>query len=565
MSDPKPRNAEVATAEDPQLPPEEALEALRAIRAGEVDAVVVRVGQQDQILLLKGAEQAYQALFETLNEGAVTLVGEGTIAYANLRFAALCAAPLDEIRGAPLHRFVAPEDAPALAALFEEAKRGSSKGELRLATAGGGAVPVMISMRLVEAPRPIVTAVVTDLTPIKEAQAELQRANERLLEADRRKDEYIAMLAHELRNPLTPILDAAELLRVHLRGRPDVERYRSIIERQGRHLSRLLDDLLDASRVSQGTIALRKARVDLTSLVRIALDDAQAMMSERAHALVVALPGEPLWVEADPTRVVQILLNLLTNAARYTPRGGRVEVTVERRDGRGCVCVRDNGSGIDPELLPRLFEPLVQGRRSLDRPEGGLGVGLALVKRLVEMHGGTVRAESGGLNQGSVFSVELPLAGPSEAVEPAPPPSEPPPSAVQGGEQALRVLVIEDHVDVAEMMRDVLEAWGHEVRVALSAEDGIREASAFRPHVAMVDVGMPEIDGYEVARRLRPCGVRSPGDPRLVCVTGYGQAQDLQRAREAGFDDHLVKPPDQEILQNILDEEARRVGARLCA
>ncbi len=369
-------------------------------------------------------------------------------------------------------------------------------------------------------------------------------------EADRRKSEFLAMLSHELRNPMAAIRNALQIL-----DEPDADpdtRHlaHGVAQRQVRHISRLLDDLLDLSRLDRGKIHLRKRLVPLADVIEAAVQTARPLIVERGHRLDVALPPEPGWLEADPARLEQVLTNLLHNAAKYTEPGGHVRLTAEC-DGEAVVLrCRDTGIGIAPELLPHVFDPFIQADTSPERTRGGLGIGLTLVRSLVEMHGGSVRAASAGLGLGSEFTVRLPRAAPPAGEGPGregPPERESAPEAAARGR---RVLIIEDHVDGRDMLQGLLTFWGHQVEVAENGPQGIDKARKYRPEVVLIDIGLPGLSGYEVARQLR----RLPGgqDLLLIAATGYGQDEDRRRAREAGFDVHLVKPVQLDQLQGLL-------------
>jgi len=360
--------------------------------------------------------------------------------------------------------------------------------------------------------------------------------------ANRTKDEFLAMLGHELRNPLGAISSAAHVLSRTAGGHTATMRASEIIGRQVQHLSRIVDDLLDVSRVVAGKIALRLQPVDLGEVARRVTTLHGGPAGSR-H--VVSVHTAPAWVSADPTRLEQVLTNLLANAVKYTPAGGEITVTVQRDGDHAVLSVRDTGVGIRPELLPRVFDLFVQADRSLERSAGGLGIGLTLVRQLAQLHGGTVEASSAGPGRGSTFTVRLPIiAGPPDTDDTAGPAAAGP---------ARRVLVIEDNDDAREMLRNVLVLLGHEVHEAHDGASGIEQARRVRPDAALIDIGLPGIDGYEVARRIRS---ELPG-ARLAAVTGYGQPEDRERALAAGFDEHLVKPVDPDQLQRVL---AGRVG-----
>jgi signal transduction histidine kinase len=380
----------------------------------------------------------------------------------------------------------------------------------------------------------------------EEEVAQRRRAEEALTEADRRKDEFLAMLAHELRNPLAPIRNAVGLMRLTGVADPRLSWCRDVIDRQVAHLSRLVDDLLDVSRVTRGLIHLRSETVELAAVVNQAAETVRPMLEERRHVLAVALPAQPVCLRGDPTRLAQVFGNLLHNAAKFSDDGGRIALTAAREGGRVVVRVRDSGVGMAAEVLPHIFEPFTQGDRSLDRAQGGLGVGLTLVRRLVELHGGTVEAHSDGPGKGSEFVVRL-----AEAPAPAAPSPDgrraPAAGPSPGGR---RVLVVDDNGDAAESLALLLRLAGHEARVAHDGPGALKEAEAFPPDAVLLDIGLPGMDGYEVARRLRRLeGARSA---TLVAVTGYGQDDDLRRSKEAGFDHHLIKPVDPSTLYDLL-------------
>jgi signal transduction histidine kinase/DNA-binding response OmpR family regulator len=373
-----------------------------------------------------------------------------------------------------------------------------------------------------------VVAVAFDVTALANA----RRAAE---DANRAKDEFLAMLGHELRNPLAPILTALQLLR--LRGVQAGERERTIIERQVRHLVGLVDDLLDVSRITRGKIRLHRVPQQLSDAVAKGIELASPLLEQHQHDLVVDVPTEGLGVAADPARLAQVVSNLLTNAAKYTPPGGRIRVTASREGDQVVLRVTDTGIGIDAEMLPRVFDLFTQDRQAIDRAQGGLGLGLAIVRSLVMLHGGSVAAHSEGRGRGSEFVVRLPhvsmaAAGAEAAAE------SPSPAAASG----LRVLVVDDNEDGAVMLAEALEQAGHSTATAHDGPDALQVAARFRPDVALLDIGLPVMDGFELARQLRSHPDLSA--VRLVAVTGYGQEHDRHRTRAAGFDAHLVKPVD---------------------
>jgi signal transduction histidine kinase/DNA-binding response OmpR family regulator len=363
-------------------------------------------------------------------------------------------------------------------------------------------------------------------------------------ESDRRKNEFLAMLAHELRNPLAPIRNAVHLLRLHGSEKPDFAWARDVIDRQVTNLVRMVDDLLDVARINRGKIQLSLETLDVEKLVSGAVETSRPAIDAHGHSLTVVGPPTPLAVRGDATRLSQVLSNLLNNAAKYTPDGGQIELRVEREGDEVVVRVRDNGPGIAPELLSKIFDLFTQVDRSLDRSQGGLGIGLTLVRRLVEMHGGSVHAMSEGEGRGSEFVVRLPTV----AVEPPLAVAPSAPSAQRHA--ALRVLVVDDNVDVAESLAMVLRLTGHEVRMANDGLTALDAAQEFHPQVVLLDIGLPGLNGFEVARQLR---VRSQAPrPLLIAISGYGQNEEIQKSLEAGFDHHLIKPVAPTVLERLL-------------
>jgi PAS domain S-box-containing protein len=375
-----------------------------------------------------------------------------------------------------------------------------------------------------------------------------KRAEEALKEADRLKDEFLATLAHELRNPLGPISNAVQILRLTGGKGQANERVQETLERQVRHMIRLVDDLLEVSRITRGKLELRKERVELTAVVASALEASRPLIEAAGHELTVTLPPDPVMLEADPVRLAQVLVNLLNNAAKYTDQGGRIWLTAEQRGNEVVVRVRDTGIGLPAEMLPHIFEMFTQVDRSSRHAQGGLGIGLTVVRSLVHMHGGSAHAHSAGPGQGSEFTVRLPLApalprGPQGRGQPVD-------GSLSKALLKCRILVVDDSRDEAESLAMLLNLMGSDVRVAHDGPAALEAMSSYQPAVVLLDIGMPGMDGYEVARRAR----RQPGlkDVTLIALTGWGQEEDRRRCREAGFDHHLVKPVDLEALQALL-------------
>lgn len=394
---------------------------------------------------------------------------------------------------------------------------------------------------------------VVDNSHERQLQERERRAREQAEAANRAKDEFFAVLGHELRNPLAPIVTALHLMRSRT---PSIDRERAVIERQVGHLTRLIDDLLDVSRVTRGKIKLGRQPIDLGSVLETALESTAPLLEGRGHQLVLELPAESISVLGDADRLAQIFSNLLTNAAKYTEPKGTITIRGRLEGDRAVVSVRDNGRGMTSELLARIFEPFAQGPQTMDRSVGGLGIGLTIVDALVRLHGGWITAESDGLGRGSTFSVFLPA---THSTEPRPValPLEPANPRVTRGR---RVLVVDDNADIANLMAEVLQEAGCEARVAYDAASALDALDDFEPEIAFLDIGLPVIDGFELARRLRslPCCERL----RLVAVTGYGSPDLRARSVEAGFEAHLTKPVEPDQLLAIIESEATSVSAR---
>ena len=380
--------------------------------------------------------------------------------------------------------------------------------------------------------------VARDITEQKRARRELQ-------EADLRKNEFLALLAHELRNPLGPIRHAVKILRARTPSPDELQWATNIIDRQTEHMTRLVEDLLDVSRITRGTIELRRERVDIASVLKAAVEASGTLIERARHQLKVTPPAEPLYVEGDVTRLTQIISNLLDNAAKYTDPGGRIWLSAEREGDQAVIRVRDSGIGIASELMPRIFDMFTQAGLSIERAQGGLGVGLSLVDRLVKLHGGKVSAASAGAGKGSEFTVRLPAA---------PAPKAASPQRQDGGQQPpgnhCRIMVVDDNQDSADSLAMLLRMLGHDVA---TANDGVRAlamAAEFRPNVAILDIGLPKLNGYDLAKQIR----QEPWAKQvvLVALTGWGQEQHRRRSAESGFDHHLTKPVEFDQLQQIL-------------
>ncbi|HKY51363.1 MAG TPA: ATP-binding protein [Candidatus Limnocylindria bacterium] len=378
----------------------------------------------------------------------------------------------------------------------------------------------------------------------RHAEAELHRRVAQLADADRRKDEFLAMLGHELRNPLAPVTTALQLMRMHSDEPLRVARARETIERQVEHMTRLIDDLLDVSRITQGKIELRQEAVILSTLVARAVEAARPVIDERGHRLTLDLPDEPVVVRGDPARLEQVLANLLNNAAKYTDVGGRISVRAFVDGAQLAIAVRDNGAGLSPEMRDRVFDLFVQGPDMQAYARGGLGIGLTLARRLVEMHGGTIEVHSEGSGRGSEFVVRLPIGAVPQIQS-----NGHTDEATLSALPKRRVLVVDDNVDAADALAELLRDYGHDVRSVHDGPSAIEQAALHRPDIVLLDIGMPGFDGYEVARRMRTeLGLKAT----LVAVTGYGEARHRRQSRDAGFDQHVTKPVDTRKLETLL-------------
>jgi signal transduction histidine kinase len=376
---------------------------------------------------------------------------------------------------------------------------------------------------------------------------------EQLRDADRRKDEFLALLAHELRNPLAPVVNALRIMEVKSSKDPELSWCREVIERQVTQLTRLVDDLLDVSRITLGKIKLRPERVQLTAVVAGAVEIARPLFEQNRHTFISRLPARPVELNGDLARLTQVLANLLNNAAKFQQEGGRIELTAEQHEAEVHITVRDEGIGIPSHLLGSVFDLFTQGERTLDRSQGGLGIGLSLVKTVIEMHGGSVSATSAGVDRGSEFVIRLPCLHTATTNG-----SESPVAASRRAAVSRRILVVDDSKDAADSLAMLLSLSGHDVRVAHDGPTALRMASAERPEVLLLDIGLPGMDGYEVCRRARQEGL---ADALIIAMTGYGQERDRRLSKEAGFDTHTVKPVELEHLMELLNRGAREPGS----
>jgi signal transduction histidine kinase/DNA-binding response OmpR family regulator len=381
---------------------------------------------------------------------------------------------------------------------------------------------------------------------LKREMARSKEVEEKLQEANRRKDEFLAMLSHELRNPLAPIRGAAEVMRKIAPGDPRISWARDVVERQVGHLAQLVDDLLDVSRITQGKVTLQTEPLELAKVIFHSIETARPHLEAKRQQLAVNVPPAPIWLRGDFARLAQVFGNLLHNAVKYTPDNGRLEVNVDVEQGQVVVAVRDNGIGIDPQLLPHVFELFTQGDRTLDRSQGGLGVGLTVVERLVVLHHGRVDVKSDGIGKGSEFRVALPCMSEVRDFDER----DPKVDRTRAQSSGRRVLVVDDNADAAETVAVFMRLEGHDVRTANDGPQALATYQIFAPEVAIVDIGLPGMNGYEVAKRLRLGGSRA----LLIALTGYGQSEDLARSKAAGFQHHFIKPADPSRIQTVILE-----------
>jgi signal transduction histidine kinase/CheY-like chemotaxis protein len=473
-----------------------------------------------------------------VSEGVLAADASGQVGFLNSAAQSLTGWPPEEAAGQPL-AVVVPTLDPDTRAPVAATEVGPWR-RLVLQTRGGAERSVEVSAGA--APDGGVVVTLRESREPQEGEAGRLRA-EALVESNRRKDQFLAMLAHELRNPLTPLRNGLHILKMPEADTAMCERARAMMERQVRNLTRMIDDLLEVSRLTRGKIALRKSRLDLGRVAREAAEDHRPAFEKGGVGLEVRTPETPTWVEGDATRLAQILDNLLSNALKFTDRGGAVTVSVAGGPEEASLSVRDTGQGIPAELLPRLFDVFAQAEQTLERGQGGLGLGLTLVKGLAGLHGGAVEAHSAGPGRGADFIVRLPARPEPAALSRQP--EAPPPAP-----RRLRILVVEDNRDAAESLRILLSLQGHEVKVADSGPAGVRAAADLRPDVVLCDIGLPGMDGYTVAGELR----RNPetAGARMIAVTGYGAEDDRRRSREAGFDLHLTKPVDPDTLGELI-------------
>jgi PAS domain S-box-containing protein len=499
---------------------------------------------------LRESERRFRGIFDSTYEFLGLMNTDGTLIEVNRTALDFVGAESAEVIGRPFWDTPWWSNAAGAKQQLKHAVAEAARGkfvrfEAEHRNAAGGTEIVDFSIRPIADETGKVTLLVPEGRPIterKRAEEALRESEEALRRADRRKDEFLAVLAHELRNPLAPIRNVAQLLKLKTPSEAELRRSRDVIARQVDHLTRLIDDLLDLSRITHDRLQLQKHCVQLRDVIEAAVETTRPLIDQQDHELAIELPQGPVYLDADAIRLSQVFSNLLSNAAKYTPRAGRITLAAER-DGKAVVVrVIDTGIGIAPEKIGYLFDMFFQADRSFDQSQAGLGIGLSLVKRLVEMHGGTVEVRSAGVNQGSEFAVRLPIL-----FEPAPGEIE---ISATKAPVFQRVLVADDYADSAATLAELLRFDGKEVEVAYDGIEAVERATTFRPEVVLLDIAMPKLNGYDAARKIR-------GEPWgrgvvLIAISGWGQEQDRQRSREAGFDGHLAKPVDYAMLLELI-------------
>jgi signal transduction histidine kinase/ActR/RegA family two-component response regulator len=490
------------------------------------------------------ALERYSDLFDFAPIGYAVLTHDGSVQAINHTGARIIGNVQARLLKRRFSSLVTVRDRATFGVLLQDVLHGPGQAtcEVELDEESEPRTVVRLTATLLAKAEPTCLLAFVDISDDRRKTAELAQAERALREEDARKDQFLAMLSHELRNPLTPIHASLHLLKQVPPGGAQARKARDVIERQIAHLTHIVDDLLDITRITRGKVHLQRTCLDLALLVQCTVDDHQAAFQELGLQLEAQVKAEPVWVDADPTRLLQAVSNLLGNARKFTPRGGRIDVLLRRVGGRAEVTICDTGTGIAPEMLAQIFDPFTQAPQTLARSLGGLGLGLATVKGLIELHGGTVEVASEGLGRGTLVTLRLPLvSAPTQAaLDPAPP------------QLRRRLVVIEDNRDAAEALEMVLTMHGHEVQVAYDGLNGINLIRLFRPEVVVCDLGLPGMNGYAVAAALR--NDRTLGPMFLIALSGYTQEEDVRRALAAGFDVHLAKPPNLEVLYDLISQ-----------
>jgi two-component system CheB/CheR fusion protein len=537
MAPPKPKRAGRTQARKEEL--------ARAVHALEVHKIELELQNRELELARQGLEAAlerYTEVFDFAPIGYVTLDRTGKIREVNHVLARLLGLERRRLVERVFADLVVPSHREMLSVLIDNAlaSTGPAACDLDLFHEGR-VVPVRMTAAFIRRGTPTILIACEDISDRRASESELAHTAMALREANRRKDDFIAMLSHELRNPLSPIRTSIGVLRLAAPGSEHARAAIDIIDRAAAHPSRLVDELLDVSRARYGKIQLRRAPVELGSLLRRVVDDHRGGIAAARLRLVESLDTQELWVDGDEARLVQIFSNLLNNAEKFTAAGGTISISLDHDRDHAVVAVRDSGVGITTDLIAELFEPFAQAPQALDRRRGGLGLGLALVKQLVELHEGTVEIRSAGLGKGTTVVVRIPAVAAREAIAVAK-------KAVRG--QPRRILIVEDHTDTAESLRRALVLQDHDVDVAGTAHEALAKLAASRPHVVFCDLGLPDMDGYALAMRIRAS--EPLRGPYLVALSGYAREEDVARAKQAGFHRHLAKPARLEEIEEIL-------------
>ncbi len=556
---PPPRNTP-ASAADPVTTLRRAEDARRAALNLMEDAVHSRRATERLNVELRESEERFRTLADNMAQFAWTADARGWIYWFNRRWYDYTGTTQEEMQGWGWTKVHHPDHLDRVVARLQHSWDTGELWEDTFPLRGrdGGYRWFLSRAQPIRDAKGIVTrwfGTNTDITEQREMADELRQTSAELSEADRRKNEFLAMLAHELRNPLAPLRNSLEIIRLNGANSPPVAAAAAVMERQVGHMVRLVDDLLDVSRITRGRIELRRERIEAAALIAHSVDAARPEAAHRSIELTVTLPAAPVYLDADPARLAQVVDNLLNNALKFTDEGGFVRVGLEVEGDSVVIRVQDSGIGLGADQLMRVFELFMQVDLSLERSINGLGIGLTLVKSLVELHDGAVEARSPGLGRGTEFIVRLPLA-PRSAALPEPVPINP----TRASAIARRILVVDDNVDAAESLATVLDLAGNDTRVAHDGIEALAVAEAFRPEVVLLDLGLPRLNGYEVARAIRK---QTWGEGMLlVALTGWGQDEDRRKSSEAGFDAHLVKPVAPEELTKLLTARSAGGGER---
>ncbi|MGZ5000425.1 MAG: ATP-binding protein [Methylomonas sp.] len=523
---------------------------LHELQVHQIELEMQNEALQNTQRILQESLARYSDLYDSSPVGYISLNGKNQITELNLTSVELLGLGDKNIEQKGFLHYIAPESRDDWHRHFHRMlfDGGRASCELIMRRQDASTFPARLDCLLVENSEPSLSlrVALTDITEIRQNMDQLAEQSRQLREADRSKDQFLAMLAHELRNPLAPIRNAVQILKFAQTATSRIEWCGDVIERQVEHLVRIVDDLLDVSRINRGQIELKKESMELRDFIHPAVEACQPLIDARRQKFSLALPSQPLKIEGDRIRLSQVISNLINNAAKYTEEGGSLGLTAELDGNQICIRVYDSGCGIDQADLPRLFDMFYQADRNLDRSQGGLGIGLSLVQRLIEEHGGQVQAFSAGRGHGSEFVIRLPLQKNPEAdfignkaLETA-------------NERKLRILVVDDNRDAADSLSVLLKLEGHTVKTAYDGRAALAMAQSESPEVMLLDIGLPEIDGYKVAATLRRD--KEAKGARLIAMTGYGQPQDQEKSFASGFDAHLVKPVDFGSLMKLLND-----------